>query len=130
MIRSLLILLFFGRAVGQTPSLCQGSDPWLGHGACIANDAPTLAEFGWHCPWEASGLVSGYGCSNIKYDCADTAMINTLLGYYEANGVITGSAQEWDNERLKYSYNCIIQQCAIPKPIVATSWIKRRLVTV
>merc|ERR1712108_132833 len=84
--------------------ICQGRDPWYNGvetGACISNHAPfPESDFIWHCPWESNCLVSGYGCSTIKYDCnQNTGSIALLLKFYEDNGIKTGVAAECGGAR-------------------------------
>jgi len=60
-------------------------------------------------------LVSGFGCSAIKYDCIteDTGFgsFPLLLKFYEDNGIISGTAAECGGARQQYTYACIKHQC-------------------
>jgi len=96
--------------------ICQGRDPWYNGvetGACLSNHAPfPESDFMWHCPWESNCLVSGYGCSTIKYDCnQNTGSIALLLKFYEDNGIKTGVAAECGGARQQYTYACVKHQC-------------------
>jgi hypothetical protein len=85
-------------------------------GACLSNDKAGgfVGGWMWHCPWESTGLVSNPdfgGCGGVKYDCENTAMINTLLSYYDSHGGVTGQTLEWDAGKVQYVEKCIKFQC-------------------
>merc|ERR1740138_1455022 len=98
----LCVALIIAPASGA--SLCSGVNAWNNPatgstGACISNDKPNFQTYSWHCPWESDGLVSGFGCDAVKYDCADTTTINTLLSYYQN----IAKPLEWGTQRMAYT---------------------------
>merc|ERR1712224_587122 len=125
-------------------SKCTGVNGWNSPGeappktgACMEITDPAFGIFGyqWHCPWESDGFVSGFGCNKVQYDCADTWMTNTLVGYYQGHGQAPGTTPlEWSAQKESYTMQCIKWQCKLPgaplveptpKPVAA-----RRLITV
>jgi hypothetical protein len=111
------------RVPGPMPvqaSQCPGENSWLNPatgktGACLS----TTGSFAWHCPWESVGLVSGSGCTAVKYDCGDAGTINTLLAYYRR------PPKKWGPARTAYTVSCIKSQCQGGAPPGPSQWHTR-----
>jgi len=90
---------------------CTTPNSWLNPatgetGACISNDAGV--SYTWHCPWESGGLVVGFGCKAVMYDC--TAPIAQLLQWYTSH---MASKTTFDATPAEEGYTvlCIKHQC-------------------
>jgi len=111
---------------------CAAPNPWLNPatgetGACISNTSPTFppTSYTWHCPWESGGLVVGFGCSAVKYDC--TAPIAQLLAWYTSH-IASDTTFDATAEEEGYTVRCIKKQCqGGPNPGAKPA---RRLLTV
>ena len=86
------------------------ADPKAEDGVCLSNDGGVTYHF--HCPWESVGLVSGFGCTAVKYNC--DAHSEKVVLYYETfqpfvpNGPLP---KEWGPVKMKYTHDCIKHQC-------------------
>lgn len=90
---------------------CAGPNPWLNPatketGACLSNN--NGLSYAWHCPWESGGLVVGFGCAAVKYDCA--APIDQLLTWYETH-ISSGNTFDATPAEEGYTVRCIKFQC-------------------